>query len=69
MSLQQQGCLGFKSKEELVAQLVTCMESWDRSSVPHKTRHKAGVAVQTCDPITKEMEMGGSEVQGHLHLL
>lgn len=55
-------------REELVAQLVICMESWVRSPVPHKTRHKAGVAVQTCDLITKEMEMGGSKVQGYLHL-
>lgn len=69
MSLQQQGCFGFKSKEELVAQLVICMESWVQSPVPHKTRHKAGVAVQTCDPSTKEMKTGGPEVQGHLHLL
>lgn len=69
VSLQQQGSLGFKSKEKLVVQLVTCMESWVQSPAPHKTRHEAGVAVQTYDPSTKEMKTGGPEVQGHLHLL
>lgn len=51
-----------------MAQLVTHMKPWVQSPVPHKTRHTPGMVVHTCDPSTKEMAVGGSEVGGHLHL-
>lgn len=48
-----------------VAQFVECLPSIDENQVRFPKLHEPGVLVHICNPDTREMEPGGSEIQGH----
>jgi hypothetical protein len=49
---------------QLLALHLACMQPWVGSLTPHKP----GMVEYACDPRTREMEAGGSTVQGQLWL-